>query len=363
MLGAFGFRSTKWKRLSLNTNVTAIQHPPFDEISPISWYSSVREEDRGSLIGNIAPNSKDKTLASDSDREKSKLNSHSTTSTKVAESLRPRQRALLVGVTYKNCRYKLKGTTNDVKNMRNFLIDSFSFNPQNILVLTEDETEPDLIPTKKNILISLKWLVKDCRAGDSLVFYYSGHGLRQPDFDSYNDGFDETICPVDFLTEGMILDYDINSAIVRPLPKDVTLHAIVDACYCGTILDLPYVYDRQTKAWEDNYAPSGARKQTNGGLAISICRCVDDQMLADTSAFNTKAMNGVMTYNLIDINLRYPGVTYGDMLDLMHGSIEEANQNGCLTSRLLRTSCQKPIPKPVLSSSETFDVYGKNFIL
>ncbi|KAF2294087.1 hypothetical protein GH714_007418 [Hevea brasiliensis] len=329
-------QSTKWKRLSLNTNVTAIQHPPFDEISPISWHSSVREEDRGSLIGNIAPNSKDKILASDSDRE-NQVEYHSTTSTKVAESLRPRKRALLVGVTYKNWRYKLKGTTNDVKNMRNFLIDSFSFNPQNILVLTvldvgakrvkahwflfiaEDETEPDLIPTKKNILISLKWLVKDCRA------------------------------------EGMILDYDINSAIVRPLPKDVTLHAIVDACYCGTILDLP-------KAWEDNYAPSGARKQTNGGLAISICRCVDDQMLADTSAFNTKAMNGVMTYNLIDI-LRYPGVTYGDMLDLMHGSIEEANRNGCLASRFLRTSCQKPIPKPVLSSSEPFDVYGKNFIL
>jgi len=83
-------------------------------------------------------------------------------------------------------------------------------------------------------------------AGDSLVFYFSGHGVRQFDFDSdESDGFDETICPVDFVEVGTIRDDEIKSAIVRPLKKGVTLNAIVDACHSGTVLDLPYVYNRK----------------------------------------------------------------------------------------------------------------------
>lgn len=108
--------------------------------------------------------------------------------------------------------------------------------------IAEDKRYPS--PTKKNIQAALKWLVKDSQSGDSLVFYFSGHGLRQPDFyEDELDGFDETICPVDFKTEGMILDNEINDSIVRPLKKGVTLHAIIDACHSGTILDLPYVFN------------------------------------------------------------------------------------------------------------------------
>ncbi|KAL3567660.1 hypothetical protein D5086_030311, partial [Populus alba] len=155
------------------------------------------------------------------------------------------KRALLIGVTYKR-KHKLKGTINDVKSMRELLILNFGFKEENILVLTEQEIEPELSPTKKNILKSLEWLVKGCQAGDSLVFYFSGHGLSQPDFEGdERDGFAENICPVDFMTEGMIVDNDINSTIVWPLKKGVTLHAIVDACHSGTVLDLEHVYNRQ----------------------------------------------------------------------------------------------------------------------
>ena len=110
----------------------------------------------------------------------------------------------------------------------------------------DDPLDLERIPTKKNIENSLKWLVEGCQRGDSLVFYFSGHGLRQPDFkDDELDGFDETICPVDFMKEGLILDNDINETIVWPLEEGVTLHAIVDACHSGTILDLEHVYDRK----------------------------------------------------------------------------------------------------------------------
>ena len=41
--------------------------------------------------------------------------------------------------------------------------------------------------------------------------------------------------------KGMIVDDEINETIVRPLPEGAMLHAIIDACYSGTILDLPFV--------------------------------------------------------------------------------------------------------------------------
>ncbi|KAJ6289982.1 hypothetical protein OIU78_025825 [Salix suchowensis] len=194
------------------------------------------------------------------------------------------KRALLIGVIYKS-EHKLKGTINDVKSMREFLILNCGFKEENILVLTDQEIEPELIPTKKNILESLEWLVKGCQAGDSLVFYFSGHGVSQPDFDGdERDGISETICPVDFMTEGMIVDNDINSAIVWPLKNGVTLHAIVDACHSGTVLDLEHVYNRQENKWEDNSPPYGnARKHSDGGLAISLSACLDNQVAADTT--------------------------------------------------------------------------------
>lgn len=75
MLDGLGLRRTKWKRLSLNTNVTAIlQCPPCHEITPIpsseqSSCGSVREEERGSLNGNIDPNSEVKKPAYGSHRK------------------------------------------------------------------------------------------------------------------------------------------------------------------------------------------------------------------------------------------------------------------------------------------------------
>ncbi|KAJ8754809.1 hypothetical protein K2173_012733 [Erythroxylum novogranatense] len=250
---------------------------------------------------------------------------------------RPKKRALLIGVSYKKWKYKLKGTINDVKNMRDMLIEHFSFRLQNILVLTEDETDQELTPTKRNIQNSLEWLVEGCKAGDSLVFYFSGHGLRQPDFNEDEiDGFDETILPVDFMEEGMIIDNYINSTIVWPLTEGVTLHAIIDACHSGTMLDLLHVYNVKAKKWDDNKPPSGVRKHSNGGLAISISACEDNQVALDTTAFSRKEMGGALTCILIDLVKRHPGLTYGDLIELMHEVIDEANRNGCVLTRFFK---------------------------
>lgn len=106
----------------------------------------------------------------------------------------------------------------------------------------EEETDPYKIPNKHNIRMALFWLVNGCQPGDSLVFHYSGHGSRQRNYNGDEvDGYDETLCPLDFETQGMIVDDEINTTIVRPLPRGVKLHAIIDSCHSGTVLDLPFL--------------------------------------------------------------------------------------------------------------------------
>lgn len=281
--------------------------------------------------------------------------------------LRPcRKRALLIGVTYKNSKQKLKGTIIDVKGFRGLLMDTFTFPKEDIRVLTEEEPEPDFVPTKKNIQNSFKWLVEDCMAGDSLVFYFSGHGVRQFDFDSdESDGFDESICPVDFVEAGTITDDEIKSAIVRPLKKGVTLNAIVDACHSGTVLDLPYVYNRKAKKWEISKRLSEDEKHTDRGLAISIAACEDRQVAADTSSCIGKSSinGGAMTSVLIQIVKKNPTLTYGKLLDSIHEDIEKANKEGCLPGILKRMLNNFLSQKPQLSASKEFNVNSRFLIL
>ena len=97
---------------------------------------------------------------------------------------------------------------------------------------------------RANLTRALWWLVDSATAGDSLVFHFSGHGVQKLESNGDEaDGYDEALCPVDFEDPrgGVILDDKINTTIVRPLGRGVKLHAIMDTCHSGTILDLPYL--------------------------------------------------------------------------------------------------------------------------
>ncbi|KAE8668265.1 Detected protein of confused Function [Hibiscus syriacus] len=277
-------------------------------------------------------------------------------------TMRSNKRAVLCGITYNNWKeLRVKGSINDVKNMRELLITKFGYPNEWIRSLTEEELDRRFIPTRKNMEDWLRWLVKDCRPGDSLLFYFSGHGSRVRDYnDDEVDGFDETICPLDFNEAGMMVDNDLNSLIVRPLPHGVTLHAIVDACHSGTILDL-------TKVYNSRYPPSGVYKGTNGGLAICISACVDNQAAADTYAFTPGTKNGALTYVLVEILKQFPSPTYGDIFDLIHEALDNVNQSRPRSiTGILKNLVGNKLhlsQTPILSSSVEFDVYRKHFIL
>ncbi|GES94302.1 peptidase C14 [Rhizophagus clarus] len=95
-----------------------------------------------------------------------------------------------------------------------------------------------------------------------------GHGGQAPDLDGdEDDGYDETIMPLDFQKNGQIIDDTMHDIMVRPLPPGVRLTAIFDSCHSGTALDLPYIYSTHGKVKEPNLLSEGSNAIMNAGMS------------------------------------------------------------------------------------------------
>jgi len=75
-------------------------------------------------------------------------------------------------------------------------------------------------------------------------FFFVGHGgrVRDDDWGEEEDGYDETLVPVDYASAGQIGDDDLYDNLVCAMPEGSTLVALMDCCHSGTVLDLPYKY-------------------------------------------------------------------------------------------------------------------------
>ncbi|KAG1723923.1 caspase domain-containing protein [Suillus paluster] len=157
---------------------------------------------------------------------------------------RPKQRkALCIGINYKGQERELRGCVNDAWNMAEFLKSFWNYAVEDIMVLTDEPYNLKYMPTKRNILSALRWLVKDAQPGDRLFFHYSGHGGQIIDLDGRHvDGFEKAIHPVDWVCAGEIVTKVLYDVMVKPLPTGCRLTALFDSCHSGTVLDLPYIY-------------------------------------------------------------------------------------------------------------------------
>lgn len=151
------------------------------------------------------------------------------------------KRAVLIGINYVGSSAELSGCHNDVNNMVKYIKDVHGFEDENIVLLMDDGEHTE--PTKDNIIEAWKTLVGSVEEGDAVFCHYSGHGCKvEDDNGDEEDGFDETLVPVDYQSEGFIRDDDIFKILVGPLPAGSTMTAVMDCCHSGTVLDLPFVF-------------------------------------------------------------------------------------------------------------------------
>jgi metacaspase-1 len=161
----------------------------------------------------------------------------------VLTNINGKRKALFIGINYFGTKCELKGCINDVRNIKTFLEEQYKIDE--VMVLTDDQTSDKCkMPTRDNILNGFKWLKQGSKSGDSLIMHYSGHGGSVKDLNGdEEDGFDETLCPVDYASAGQILDDEVHEILVKGIPKGVRLTAIMDCCHSHSILDLPFTYN------------------------------------------------------------------------------------------------------------------------
>ena len=214
------------------------------------------------------------------------------------------KKALLVGINYTGTTNELFGCINDANSIKE-RISTKGFTSIN--TITDLTTKK---PTRDNILREFRNLLINSQAGDLLFFLYSGHGSYDLDRNSDEaDGYDELIVTSDLKS---ITDDEFKTIIQQNLKKDVTLFAMFDSCFSGTMLDLRYQYMDSLNY--DKYTENDKQAITVGNVFM-ISGCADNQTSAD-AVFNNKA-NGALTWSLLESLKQKPNDSWRELVKNM----------------------------------------------
>lgn len=157
-------------------------------------------------------------------------------------------RAVLVGVgDYLTLDADLKGPPNDVRLMAETLA-ARGVDPGQMTVLAADPMGlPQGVatgePVRDEILAALDRAAGASVKGDTLVFYFSGHGAQAPDMSGdEGGGYDEILLPADAAgwkgaigaVENAILDDELQVWAQEALARGVKVVGLIDACHSAT---------------------------------------------------------------------------------------------------------------------------------
>ena len=117
------------------------------------------------------------------------------------------KKALLIGINYYTLEdKKLNGCINDIIDMRNVLIDAYSYHMNNIIMLRDDSENSSYQPTRINIINHLKNLINETEHLKEIWIHYSGHGSnimnKNRNNENNSEKEDQMIVPIDYLKNG-----------------------------------------------------------------------------------------------------------------------------------------------------------------
>ena len=223
------------------------------------------------------------------------------------------KKALLIGINYTGTQNQLYGCINDVNCIKE-RISKQGFTDNNIKIMTDLTSKK---ATRANILEEFKKLLINSQAGDFLFFLYSGHGSYTIDRNrDETNGYDEMIVACDL--QG-IIDDDLKSLIQTHLKANVTLFAMFDSCFSGSVLDLKYQYLDSLNY--DTYTENPKQLETVGNV-LMISGCTDMQTSAD--AFINNKANGAMTWSLLEGLKQKPGCSWRELIKSMRDLLKKS---------------------------------------
>lgn len=227
----------------------------------------------------------------------------------------PKKKALLIGINYIGTTSQLNGCINDIDDISDMLTKKYAFKPESITKITDETVKK---PTRDVILASFAAFLASGNEGDLLFFSYSGHGSYTLDRNNdENNENDEMIITSDL--KG-ILDDELKSLIQKHLKKNVTLFALFDSCFSGTVLDLKYQYFDSLA--NDANTVNNNETETIGNV-IMISGCSDIQTSAD--AFLEKKYQGAMTWSFISALDTFNTLSWKDLLIKMRDRLKQSD--------------------------------------
>jgi hypothetical protein len=221
---------------------------------------------------------------------------------------------LSVGINYKNTSNELYGCINDANNIKTLLFQKYGFT--NSVLLTDDTNKK---PTKENIINEFTNLLVNSISGDSLFFFYSGHGTNTTDLNRDElDGQDELLVPIDAVSiQTCIIDDQLNSIIKTNLKPGVKLFTMFDSCFSGTVLDLKYNYIDSQNLDKLTVNPNVSDTVSQ---VFMISGCSDNQTSEDAviSDGTTQSNSGAMTFAFLNtIEQTNSPITFKSLLQTM----------------------------------------------
>lgn len=157
-------------------------------------------------------------------------------------------RAVIVGVAdYRVLDADLQGPAHDARLMAEVLL-ARGLSPAAVTVLSTDLTGlPEGVASgpadRRAILAALDAAATASQPGDTVVFYFSGHGAQAPDMSGdEGGGYDEILLPADAAgwqgaigaVENAILDDELQAWAQGALDRGIKVVGLIDACHSAT---------------------------------------------------------------------------------------------------------------------------------
>ena len=195
----------------------------------------------------------------------------------------PKLYALLVAVNhYPNTPgAQLAGPIGDLEKIEDYLAQSYTqdlFSSVQVQKLTSPATDPADLPSKSNIVQGFTQFLGQAQAGDTVLFYYSGHGVReQTDIKAFSraeiDGYIANITAYDFdinkanTGQTLLSDKELRY-LIRQLAEDENgqpkahVVTIFDCCHSGENTRSPEKIQKKATARQiERKAISGRAKE------------------------------------------------------------------------------------------------------
>lgn len=148
--------------------------------------------------------------------------------------------AIIIGINeyYKTktqlSEYSLKGCVNDALAIKTLLKNRFGFEEKNINTILNQTA------TQENLIKAFNEIITKSKAGDAVVFYFSGHGTfinnNALDNDPIKKGYNQSLVMSDLYTNDyscLVRDNTLKKFFNQFVAKKVILTTIFDCCFSG----------------------------------------------------------------------------------------------------------------------------------